>query len=737
MAGGLGLIEASTQAPQDVMKVADQYYVLATSVLADHETRVLKQGETFAIFDPYGDVQPVTHAESGIYHRGTRYVSKLELTMNGDQRPLLLNSTLRDDNGLLKVDMTNRDLRLPGTGFVAKGTLYVHREKFLLDSKCFEQIEIVNYGAIEVETDITFRLSADFADIFEVRGTRRERRGTLETSRRDDNRVLFFYKGLDGITRITCFAVKGAGFKTEAGVLRMDVRVPAGGRFVIHTEISFHEVDERTTQVDYRDALARIHSDHHAGRKKYCSIRSSNEQFDSWMRRSTDDLVMMTTPTPEGDLYPYAGIPWFCTPFGRDGIVTALECLWANPSLARGVLRFLSKTQADEHSSERDATPGKIIHEIREGEMAHLKEIPFGRYYGSVDSTPLFLCLAGAYHTRSNDLELLRELWPSYAKALAWLDDFGDLDGDGFVEYQRENPNGLVQQGWKDSTDSVFHADGKDARGPIALCEVQAYAYLARLEGAKLARALGHAKLAGELEMRAAELRERFDRAFWLEDLGTYALALDGDKRPCRVKNSNAGQCLFTGIVKPERARALVDTLMAPESFSGWGIRTIATDVRRHNPMSYHNGSVWPHDVALIAWGMARYGFADEVERLFNGLYRGAIYMEMMRMPEVFCGFERRDGEAPTLYPHACAPQAWAAGSVYLMLQALLGLEIDSTQKKVQFSHPRLPDSIESLRISNLGVDGTNIDIIVQNYHSDVSVQLSRRGTGISVTVEK
>ncbi len=723
--------------PRDVIEVADQYYVLATSVLADRETRVLKQGETFGIFDSYGDVRPVTHAEAGIYHRGTRYLSRFELLMGEEKRPLLLNSILRDDNGLLKVDMTNHDIDPEGPVFIPKGTLHIHREKFLLDSRCFERINIVNYGSEDLETTLSFRIGADFKDIFEVRGTKRVQHGVIQPLRCEGDSAVFVYLGLDKVRRITTLKVKGQKFVQDGNTLRLAVKIPARGRYVLDTEIWFHEEGESPQHIEYERAIARVRTDHAAGRRNFCTIVSSNEQFDAWIRRSADDLVMLTTVMGQGELYPYAGIPWFCTPFGRDGLVTALECLWANPHLAEGVLRFLARTQAKAHVPERDATPGKILHEMRLGEMAALKEIPFGCYYGSVDSTPLFLILAGAYHRRTNDLKLLKDLWPNYELAIKWLYEYGDLDGDGFIEYQRESPVGLVQQGWKDSFDSVFHADGSDAAGPIALCEVQGYAYLARLEGAELAEVMGKRELAERLRKDAEELRERFDRVFWLEDLGTYALALDGEKRPCRVKSSNAGQCLFTGIVKPERAKTLVATLMQPDSFSGWGIRTIATDAARYNPMSYHNGTVWPHDVALIAWGMAKYGFADEVERLFSGLRKAVNYMELMRMPEVFCGFKRREGEAPTLYPHACAPQAWAAGSVYLLVQALLGLDINMVKKKVRFTYPRLPDYIETLKIAGLELGDQTMDLVVQNYHSDVSVQISRRAAGISVSVEK
>ncbi len=455
------------------------------------------------------------------------------------------------------------------------------------------------------------------------------------------------------------------------------------------------------------------------------------------MRRSTDDLVMMTTATSTGFDYPYAGIPWFAAAFGRDGIITALQCLWANPQMARGVLGFLAATQAKENMPERDAKPGKIVHEIRHGEMAKLNEIPFGQYYGSIDSTPLFLALCGAYYRRTRDLEFLKEILPAIELALLWVDEYGDVDGDGFIEYMSETPRGLAQQGWKDSHDSVFHADGREAKGPIALCEVQGYTYMAKQELAFLAQALKRTELALRLKTDAEALKENFNRQFWMDDLGTYAIALDGDKHPCRVVSSNAGQCLFTGIVPPERAPLVVDRLFADSSFSGWGVRTIDAKTRRFNPMSYHNGSIWPHDNSLIALGLHKFGFKAEAERILEGMFRASTYMDLQRMPEVFCGFERREGEAPTLYHHACAPQAWAAGTVYLCLQAILGIQVDATRNRVSFTQPYLSDFLESVRITDLVVGSSRLDILIQNYGTDVGVQILDRDGSVTVSVDK
>ncbi len=447
--------------------------------------------------------------------------------------------------------------------------------------------------------------------------------------------------------------------------------------------------------------------------------------MNAWIDRAIDDLHMLTTELETGP-YPYAGVPWFNTPFGRDGILTAFECLWARPELGRGVLRYLAATQALAVVAEEDAEPGKILHETRAGEMARSGEMPFGRYYGSVDATPLFVVLAGEHLRRTGDLELARSLWPNVEAALEWIERFGDRDGDGFVEYERRSAVGLLHQGWKDSDDAVVHADGSRARGPIALAEVQGYAYAAWRSAAALASALSMPKLAGGFEARAEELAARFDAAFWCEELETYALALDGEKRPCRVRTSNAGQCLFTGIVRPDRSSRIAATLMAPESFSGWGVRTLASNEECFNPMGYHTGAVWPHDNALVALGLARYGHAAAALEVFSGLLGAGLCFDLQRMPELFCGFDRNPGEGPVLHPVACAPQAWAAGSVLLLLQAILGLEVDGLRGRVVLTRPQLPVGLDEIRIHSLEVSGSTLDFVVCGERRDVMVKVLR-----------
>ncbi|MFW5955017.1 MAG: glycogen debranching N-terminal domain-containing protein [Guyparkeria sp.] len=716
----------------EMIEFGGQTYIEVTSPLVETATRVLKYGDTFAVLNQHGDAAGIGRGELGLYHRGTRHLSGWELLVN-DTRPLLLSSNVSPDGALLHVDLTNDDLVEDGVR-VAKDTLHIRRKILLREGTWYERLQLTNFGQEELVFRLSFSLGADFADIFEVRGVEHPDKPRPEPPRQAADAVVLGYLGADGVkrtTRITwgdCDPV----WRGE----RMDVSLRLAPKQEIHVPITVtcEQGESRARPTTFEKARQTSHEEILESQAGDAEIVTSNEQFNEWIDRGRSDLHMLVTRTPEGP-YPYAGVPWFSTPFGRDGLITALEYLWVNPAFARGVLSYLAATQATEENPAREAEPGKILHETRDGELAALGVIPFDRYYGTVDATPLFVMLAGAYYDRTGDRAFLHDLWPHVQAALEWIDRHGDVDGDGFLEYLRHGGKGLVNQGWKDSDDAIMHADGRLAEGPIALSEVQGYAYAAFRTGADLAELFGETDEARDLRRRARELKQRFHEAFWMPDLNTYALALDGEKRPCRVRSSNAGHLLFTGIANEAEARLTADTLLAPDSFSGWGIRTLAKGEARYNPMSYHNGSVWPHDTALIASGMARYGFTDHALQLLTSLFESGIHMDLHRMPELFCGFPARPCENPTLYPVACAPQAWSSAAPFCALKAGLGLSFHLDAPQIRFHHPRLPPYLDWIDIRNLRAGDGRVDIVLRRHANDVSLSVLHKEGNVEVTV--
>ena len=707
-----------------------QYYIATTSSPADDRARVLKYGRMFFVFDRLGDVQTSGLGEEGLFYDGTRHLSELSLQL-WDARPLLLSSTVATNNFLFTADLANLDVLSEGAMAIHRGTLHIVRSRFLWHDSCFEKLFFINHGLEDLEVPVRIGFDADFTDVFEVRGTVRERKGRRLKERIEENSVVLSYEGLDHVireTRITCDAKEVKTF--EAG-MEFEVSLRPKQSVTVQLEICCGPQASRNS-MGYSDALSAARFELALIAREFPQITSSNSRLSDWIARSISDLEMMIAGNPEAN-YPYAGVPWFSTVFGRDGIITALQTLWLNPNLAKGVLEFLASSQADKVDAVADSEPGKILHEMRKSEMAALGEVPFGKYYGSVDATPLFVMLAGAYFDRTADRPTIERLWPNIERALQWIDDYGDVDGDGFVEYARHSSKGLVQQGWKDSSDSVFHADGKIADPPIALCEVQGYVYAAKLAASRLARVLGDLNRSCELEVQAETLRTKFEEQFWCEDLGTYALALDGKKRPCRVRASNAGHCLYTGIVSPDRARLVAESLMSPEFFTGWGIRTVATGESRFNPLSYHNGSVWPHDNSIIANGMAKYGAKKLAGKVLLAMLDLSSEVELRRLPELFCGLKRRPTEGPTLYPVACSPQAWASAAPFLVLEGCLGISVQAERGRIVFDHPFLPEGIQHLAIRGLRCGKVVVDLLLERRNDSVLVHVENKQEDIEI----
>jgi glycogen debranching enzyme len=674
----------------------------------------LKDGDCFLVADGHGDI---LGGSDGLFHADTRVLSRLRLLIGG-RSPTLLSSGVSSDNVVFTFHGANRPLPPAGGRTVPPGVLHVERQRLVRGARMFECIRLTNHGLDEVLAPMSIEFGADFRDIFEVRGQTRRKRGALERPQPDGRHVTFRYEGLDGVVRTSVIAFSEPPARLFPDRADFLASFQPRTSFELFIEVGV-EVEDIPDEHRFRAAAAAARRAMRTRTRTGVTPRADSPAFNRWIGQSRADLALLTTELPTGR-YPYAGIPWFSTPFGRDGIITAWQMLLFDPGLARGVLSYLASRQSTETSAFRDSQPGKIMHETRQGEMATLGEVPFGVYYGGVDTTPLFIGLAGAYARRTGDLATVRQLWPALVAAAAWLETEGDSNGDGLIDYARAAETGLSNQGWKDSYDSVFHSDGRFPKGPIALVEVQGYAFAAWRALADLAGLLGEP--GGEIWARKAEaMRAAVEERFWMEDAGFYGIAVDGDGQLCRPLTSNAGHLLFVGLPSPERGRRVIDHLAGAGFNTGWGIRTLARGESRYNPMSYHNGSIWPHDNAVCAAGMGRYGEREHLGRLLRGLFETAGQVDM-RLPELFCGFPRRPGEPPVPYPVSCSPQAWAAGAAFLLLQSLLGVSVDAFAKEVRIEQPRLPAGVNRLALPGIVVGDCHVDLVFERVRDGLVV---------------
>ncbi|MFK0299952.1 glycogen debranching N-terminal domain-containing protein [Brevundimonas sp. NPDC090276] len=683
----------------------------------------LKDADTFLVADHWGDVKS---GADGLFDRDTRLLSHFVLTV-GRARPSRLSSGVTEDNVFFTCHSTNRPLPPMGGRSAPAGVLHLERRRFLWDKRLFERVRMVNHGIEDILLPLSFEFGADFADIFQVRGTMRAARGEIHAPIMDGRRVSFGYTGLDGVVRTSCLAFSEPPARLSANRAEFMFSLPKGKRLDLYIECGIDVCDApdqerwRWNSIQARLAMRR------RMRRGAGVAAPRDPRINDWLTQSRTDVALLTTDLPTGP-YPYAGVPWFSTPFGRDGIITAWQMLWVDPSLARGVLTYLASRQATEVDAFKDSAPGKIMHETRGGEMSVLGEVPFGLYYGGVDTTCLFIALAGAYAKRTGDAETIGNLWPNLIAAAGWMSDYGDSNGDGLIDYARAAETGLSNQGWKDSEDSIFDSDGRFPKGPVALLEVQGYAFAAWTAMAEMGAQMGDER-ASQWQARAGAVRSLVEDRFWMEDQQFYAVALDGDGKQMQAVGSNAGHLLFSGLPSPERARLVTRRMLTAEFRSGWGLRTLAKGQARFNPMSYHNGSVWPHDTAMAAAGMARYGERRAVAMLLGEIYGAAAHFQL-RLPELFCGFIRETGEPPIAYPVACLPQAWAAGSVFLMLQAALGLSIDASEQLVEIADPTLPPGVDRLSVTRLRVGDGVIDLHFQRLDGQVVV-MPRERSGI------
>jgi glycogen debranching enzyme len=722
--------------------------------------QIVKHGDLFLLTDPFGDI----HVDSrglGLYDRDTRLLSCLQLRVNGE-RPVLLQGT-SGGNYKGTIQLTNpsidRDIeaKVNPLDDLAGRKIGIARDRVMSLRGLEERLSVVNYAERPETVTLELELGVDGADIFEVRGRVRPNRGTLQPAAALPRRVTFRYDGLDRRRRSTHLTFSEAadgiepvpqhadGGDTGAWLrYRWSWTLASGQRRELRW-VAWATVTDGTDAGDSPKDLfpeaPRIDEDetsgaYHAWTRSTAEVDTDHELFDLTVNRSVADLRLLINETPgEPERYLAAGVPWFSTLFGRDSLISSLQSVPFRPQLGIETLTVLAARQATAVDERRDAEPGKILHELRVGEMAATGELPHSPYYGSVDATPLWLVLLGETYDWTGDLELVDRLWPNAMAALEWIDTYGDRDGDGFVEYERRTDHGLLNQGWKDSSDAIRDRDGREAHPPIALAEVQGYVFDAKRRLAALARVRGDADLAEHLEHDAEQLRDRFEAAFWVEDQGYYAMALDRDKRPADAIASNAGHCLWSGIVSPQRARKVATRLMSPSMFSGWGVRTYASDQPGYNPLGYHTGSVWPHDTSLVAAGLKRYGFNEESNRLVGDILEAAQHFPSFRLPELFCGFAREDNPDPVPYPVACSPQAWAAAAPFLFLKTMLGLRAHADRHELELWHPHLPSWVGRVTVRNLQVGEGAVDLLFHSWRGTTSAEVLRKVGDVDVTI--
>jgi glycogen debranching enzyme len=687
---------------------------------AREELLALKSGTTFVCTRPDGDIRARRASGEGLYARDTRHLSELRLTVGG-VAPVLLSSVMESGHHAV-INATNPTLHAGGLQ-VPQETLNIRRT-LVVSERLFCEVRVRSFRPGPVLTSLELALGADFADVFEVRGVGRRTGGSVLEPRIDGNKALLAYVGADGEGRKTIVEFDPAPDRCEVSGLRVvagwDLELGPGAPVTISLTARPGYGESESSDGGLAEAATRLEQASRSWRLACTRVTTDNELFDRFVDASLRDLHALMMPAAGGSL-PAAGIPWYVAPFGRDSLLTACESLMINPEVARGTLNALAQLQARADEPWRDAEPGKVLHELRVGELARTGQVPHTPYYGTVDATPLFLMVVGEYYRWTGDLETVAALRPALEAALEWIDVWGDRDRDGFIEYERRSPAGLVNQGWKDSLDAVVHADGSLAEGPIALAEAQGYVYEGKLRAAEVFDALGEADRADELRDQALVLRDAFNEAFWDPEEGFVVLALDGRKRQVRSVTSNAGHCLYCGIVDPEKASGVAERLMAPDMYSGWGIRTLSGRSPAYNPMSYHNGSVWPHDNAIAAAGLKRYGFHAATARIAGGMFEVASAARDFRLPELFCGFHRDQSSAIVAYPVACIPQAWAAAAPFLLMQAMMGISADASRNTLAVNRPLLPDWLDSLELADLRVAS-----------SVVTLSFRRAGPGIT-----
>lgn len=720
--------------------------------------RTIKHNQLFLVDDLRGNIPRGNTSGFGLYHMDTRFLSCLETTLNGTQLAPLLSST--EMGHLSTIVFTNGPLKAEADSGemvdVPHEMLELKRETVLFDH-LYDRFSLANYSPATLKIQWTLAVAADFRDMFEIRGIvpppaeEQDHRPTI-----DGSEILFSHRDRSDRLLQTRIRIKGGdpriGECDGITQIRFEWLMPPRKVHscelqVIPAVVEADAVDQPPANASFTQSLktsgfeeASVRLNHRAREWHDHTTRfiSDNDDFNEMMARNGKDIHMLTTQTPMGR-YPVAGIPWFVALFGRDSLITALYCLPLNPDISRDVLSILAQYQGKENNSERDEEPGKILHELRVGELARVGAIPHTPYYGSVDATSLWIILLYEYYRWTDDRETLERLWPHALAAMEWCEQNISKSPNGYCFYAHRPERGILQQGWKDSDDGVVDEDGKTGRPPIALCEVQGYVYQARQNLAHLAEVMGDESRKQRLLQENQEFRRRFNRDFWMADQEFCALALDGQGRPFRVISSNPGHCLYSGILSDEHAHKVARRLLAPDMFSDWGIRTLSREMAAYNPMSYHNGSVWPHDNAMIARGFARMGQAALVEQVFSGLFHASRHMFYKRLPELFCGFGRSEGreaDPPVRYPVACIPQAWAAASMYSLVQSMLNFTPNAAQNTLSIRSPKLPSWLDVLHVNNLRVGQAQVDLEFRRSRRTVTVDVKEISGDLNIQVE-
>jgi len=672
------------------------------------ESYVIKDGDIFLVIDQAGNIIKDLDMQYGLYAKDTRFLNKYNLFVN-NKKPIVFSSKVVE-NYMSEICLINQNVRK-----IENVKILIKRKQLISDGIVYDRISITNNYLSSIKIKITLKIEADYLDIFQVRNYVKEKRlGTILKPRKVKNGIVLGYLGKDGLKRETELKILSGEGKIYEDRIEFSFKLKHKQEkefiIAIFPRIENQKVINENV-VNFERAQKRLKSDHKKWKENSLIINTDNDNFNRIIDRSLLDLKLLQADLGKGFM-PIAGIPWFAVPFGRDSIITSLQTLMLNAKIAQGTLKTLAHFQGKEVNKWREEEPGKIMHEIRFGELAHLNLIPHTPYYGTIDATPLFLILAVEYFHWTGDLKFIKKILPHLKAALDWIDKYGDIDQDGYVEYNPKNKRWAVNQGWKDSRDSSVHQDGSLAIPPIALVEVQGYVYQAKKGMAKIFFYLGEKNISGKLEKETHELKEKFNRDFWMEDRKYFAFGLDYQKKQIASITSNPGHCLYSGIIEQDKAKALSKKLLSDELFSGWGIRTMGRKEIGYDPMSYHNGSVWPHDNSIIIAGLTRYNYRIEAIKVIDGFIKAAQYFKDNRLPELFCGFSLKEVKSLVKYPFACSPQAWSSGSIYLIMQSILGIEADAINDKL-YLNPILPEGINKVEVKNLRMGNNKINLVI------------------------